>query len=137
MTKEAGIGMTSFTIDDGGTTGRDIVNDITNFNLSTPRGVQDVTGVDSTAMERLLLLADCSGTISGVFNDGTNASHDVFSDVMDPSGDVTRTMVAVHSAQTFTAEVWFTDYNLTRGQDGSLTWSNPYVNADGSVPAWS
>lgn len=137
MAKETGIGMTSFTIDDSGGTGRDIVNDITNFNLSTPRGVQDVTGLDSTAVERLLLLADCSGTLNGVFNDAANAGHAVLSDVGDPSSDASRTFVAVHSGQTFTAEVFFTDYGLNRSQSGELTWAAPYVNADGSVPAWT
>lgn len=137
MAKETGLGVTSFTIDDSAGSGRDIVNDITNFNISTPRGVQDVTGVDKTAFERLLLLADTSGTLNGVFNDAANLSHAVFSDVVDPTADDSRTFVMVHSAQTFTAEVHFTDYALTRAQSGELTWSAPYVNADGSVPAWS
>lgn len=137
MSKETGLGITSFNIDDSGGTARDIVNDITNFNVSTPRGTQDVTGVDSTAFERLLLLADISGTLNGVFNDGTNASHDVFADVVDPTADDSRTFVVVHSGQTLTAETHFTDYNLNRAQSGELTWSAPYVNADGSVPAWS
>jgi hypothetical protein len=41
-----------------GTRRRAIKNDITNWQMATPRGVQDITGVDKSANERLLLLAD-------------------------------------------------------------------------------
>ncbi len=60
MAKESGMGITTLTVDDSSTAAQTILNDITNFALSTPRGVQDVTGVDKSAMERLLLLADAS-----------------------------------------------------------------------------
>src|SRR3546814_12749520 len=30
----------------------------------------------------------------------------------------------------------FTDYALTRGDDGSLTWTAPGVLSDGTVPTW-
>ena len=70
MAKESGLGWTAMSVDtqsDG--TLRDIRNDCTNFEFATPRAVQDVTGVDKFAMERLLLLADMSLTLNGVFND--------------------------------------------------------------------
>jgi hypothetical protein len=137
--KESGLGWTTLSIDDAGGTLRDIRNDVTNFSFVTPRGVQDVTGIDKSAMERLLLLADMSMTNNGVFNDGSNASHDVFKTV--PSTSVAREFNIAVSGQTLgvsgTPTILFTDYALTRGQDGSLTWTAPGVLANGVVPTWA
>lgn len=139
MAKESGLGWTALSVDDSGGTLRDIRNDVTNFQFATPRGVQDVTGIDKSAMERLLLLADMSVTLNGVFNDGSNASHDVFKTV--PSTSVAREFTLTVSGQTLgttpTATLLFTDYSLTRAQDGSLTWSAPGVLANGEVPTWT
>ena len=112
-----------------------MLNDITDFSMSTPRGVQDTTGVDRSAKERVLLLADYSVTLNGVFNDAANQSHAVLKTV--PSTSVARTVTYVHSGQTLANEVLFTDYALTRGTDGSLVWTAPGVLADGTVPTWS
>jgi len=49
--------------------------------MSTPRAVQDVTGVDKSAIERLLLLADFSITLNGVYNNAAGKSHAVFKTV--------------------------------------------------------
>lgn len=134
MAKEGGMGMT-ITVDDSGGTPRAISNDVTNLTISTPRGVQDVTGVDKSAIERLLLLADMSVTFNGVFNDASNLSHTVFRTV--PSSSVARTTSLAVSGQTLAGELLYTDYGLTRGNDGSLTWSAPGVLADGTVPTWA
>jgi hypothetical protein len=135
MAKQSGIGWTTLSVDDSGGTPRDIRNDVTNFSFATPRGVQDVTGVDKSAIERLLLLADFSGTLNGVFNPTANASHSVLKTV--PSSSVNRTLSLAIASQTLANEVLLTDYQLSRGQDGSLTWSAPFVLADGAVPTWS
>lgn len=135
MAKESGLGWTTLSVDDSSGTARDIRNDITNFQFATPRAVQDVTGVDKSAIERLLLLADFSITLNGVFNDASNLSHAVFKTV--PSTSVARTVSLGVSGQTLANECLFTDYNLTRGQDGALTWSAPGVLSDGTVPTWS
>jgi hypothetical protein len=135
MAKETGLGWTTLSVDDSGGTPKTIINDVTNFNFSTPRGVQDVTGVDKSAYERLLLLADFSITLNGVFNDATDQSHDVFSTV--PSSSVARTTTLVVSAQTLANEVLYSDYALTRSADGSLTWTAPGSLSDGTVPTWS
>ena len=135
MAKETGLAWTTLSVDDSGGTPQDIKNDITNFNFSTPRGVQDVTGVDKSAYERLLLLADFSITLNGVFNDATDASHDVLSTV--PSTSVARTTTLVVSGQTLANECLYSDYNLTRAADGSLTWTAPGQLSDGTVPTWS
>jgi hypothetical protein len=76
MAKETGLGM-AVALDDSGGSARTISNDITNVDWSIPRATQDTTGLDKSAVERLLVLADFSSTISGVFNDASNMSHDV------------------------------------------------------------
>ena len=61
-------------VDDSGGSARSIENDLTSVDWSIPRGVQDVTGVDKSGIERLLTLADFSATLNGVFDDGANMS---------------------------------------------------------------
>jgi acetaldehyde dehydrogenase (acetylating) len=136
MAKETGLGWTTLSIDDSGGTARAMINDITDFSFATPRGVQDVTGVDKSAYERLLGLADFSITVNCVFNDAANVStHAVFKTV--PSTSVARTVTMVVSGQTLPNEVLFTDYPLSRGGDGSLTASVPGVLTGGVVPTWA
>lgn len=135
MSKETGLGWTTLSVDDSSGSVCAIKNDVTNFQFATPRAVQDVTGVDKFAMERLLLLADFSITLNGVFNDAASQSHVVFKTVSSTS--VARTTTLVISGQTLAPEVLYTDYSLNRNQDGSLTWTAPGVLADGVVPTWS
>lgn len=139
MAKQTGLGWTTLSVDDAGGTVRAIINDVTNFNFSTPRAVQDVTGVDKSAMERLLLLADFSITLNGVANLGavgsTATAHGVFGSV--PSTSVARTVTLTISGVTLACETLFTDYGTTRAQSGELTWTAPGVLANGSVPTWA
>jgi hypothetical protein len=135
MAKESGLGWTTLSVDDSAGSPQAIKNDITNLAIATPRAVQDVTGIDKSAMERLLLLADASFTLNGVFNDAAGASHVVFKTV--PSTSVARTTTATISGQTLAPELLYTDYQLNRADSGELTWSAPGVLADGVVPAWS
>lgn len=134
MAKQNGTGWTTLSVDDNSGTPVVIKNDVTNFQFATPRAVQDVTGVDKSAMERLLLLADFSITLNGVFNTAT--SHTVFKTVP-LAAAIARTVTLVISSQTLANETLFTDYALTRAADGSLVWSAPGVLADGTVPTWS
>lgn len=135
MAKEPGFPF-SVAVDDSGGTPRTISNDINSLQFATPRGVQDITGVDKSAIERQLLLADFSVTLSlAAFNDGANASHIVFRSVS--SSSVNRTTTLGISGQTLAGELLFTDYQLSRGADGSLTASVPGVLADGTVPTWT
>jgi hypothetical protein len=135
MAKETGLGWSVFSVDDSGGSVCTILNDITNFNVATPRGVQDVTGIDKSAFERLLLLADMTVEVNGVFNDAAGQAHAVFKTV--PSTSVARTTTITVSGQTLAAEILYTDYALTRAQSGELTYSAPGVLASGTVPAWS
>ncbi len=135
MPKETGLAWSVLSVDASDTTVKTILNDITDLSISTPRGVQDSTGIDKSAKEALLLLADVSLTLNGVFNDATDQEHDVFKTV--PSTSVARTVTATVSSQTLPNEILFTDYAITRGADGALTWTAPGVLADGTVPTWS
>ncbi len=135
MAKETGLGWTTLSVDSSAGAIKAIKNDITNFSFGTPRGVQDVTGVDKSAYERLLLLADFQVTLNGVFNDATDFSHDVFKTV--PSSSVARTTTLVVSGQTLAGELLYTDYSFTRAQSGELTWTAPGVLADGTTPTWA
>lgn len=135
MAKQSGMAWTTASVDDSGGTARAIVNDFTTLQFSTPRGVQDVTGLDKSAMERILLLADFSVTFNGVYNPSSNQQHDVFRTV--PSTSVARTVTLTIAAKTLACETFFTTYDLNRAQDGSFVFSAPGVLADGAVPTWS
>ncbi len=136
MAKETGLGWTQLDVDDSSQVAQDIRNDVTNFEFSTPIAVLETTGIDKFAMERLLGLADFSITMNGVFNDAvTDSAHSVLKDV--GSTRVVRTVAIGVSGQTLSNECLLTDYALTRGDDGSLTWSCPGVLADGVAPTWS
>ena len=134
MAKESGA--LTVIIDDSGTSPRTLsATSILTVEMATPRNVQDVTSVGQSAMDRLLTLADYSATFTGAFNDATNDAHDVFKTV--PSSSVARTTSVAHSGKTLAVEAFFTDYSLSRGADGSLTFSAPCVLTGGSVPSWA
>jgi len=134
MAKESGIAM-SIAVDDSGGSARTISNDITNFDFSTPRNVQVITGLDKSAEERLQLLADFTITLNGVFNDASNVSHAVFSTV--PSSSVVRTVTITISGQSLPNETFFNDYAISRPATGELTWSCPGTLGNGTVPTWA
>ena len=134
MAKESGLGM-SIAVDDSASAARTISNDITNLDWTTPREVQDITGLDKSARETLLTLADFTITINGIFNDASNMSHDVFKTVAYTS--VARTVTITISGQTLPNETNFTDYSLSRGTTGELTYTAPGVLAGGTVPTWA
>lgn len=141
MAKTSGLSLTALSVDDSAGTARDIRNDVGDFQFSTPRAVQDVTGLDKSAFERLMLLADFSTTLNIVgFNDAASTgAHTVFKTV--PSTSVQRTMTVTITgtvgANTLAVECLFTDYALTRGSDGALSSTVPGVLANGAVPTWA
>lgn len=135
MAKSSGLGWTTLSVDDASGTPQDIRNDVTNLSFATPRAVQDVTGIDKSANERLLLLADFSLTLEVIFNPAANKAHAVFSTV--PSTSVARTVSITVGGKSLPNEVLFTDYPLQRSNSGELTASVPGVLADGTVPTWA
>lgn len=134
MAKQTGLAITTLSVDDSAGSPQAILNDFTNFDLSFPRGVQDTTGIDKSAIERLLLLADSSININGVFNPSANRQHAVFRTV--PSTSVNRTVSFAHASQTLAMEMLFTDYQIARPQSGEMTFTAPGVLADGTTPTW-
>jgi hypothetical protein len=136
MAKRTGLAITALSVDDSGGTQRDIRNGIGSFQFATPRAVQDVTGVDKSAIERLLLLADYSTTLNGFVDDtATSGVHAVFKTV--PSTSVARTTLITIAGFSLTNEVLYTDYSWNRGNDGGITTTMPGVLADGTVPTWA
>jgi hypothetical protein len=130
MAKESGLAWTTLTV-----ATVDIRNDIRSLDIATPREVQDVTGIDKSAIERIFLLADGSVDMNGVFNDAASKSHVTLKGVATASASVA---VAINvSGQTLSMNMLQTDYALSRGDDGAFTWKAPFVLADGTAPAWS
>lgn len=134
MAKENGLGA-SWSVDDSAGVLQDLSNDHTSVTFSTPKAVQDTTGLDKSARETLLLLADFSFTATGVFNDAANAAHDVYSTIASTS--VPRTVTWALSGQTLTNECNLTDYQLNRAATGEFTFTVPGVLQDGTVPTWT
>ena len=83
---------------------------MTDLSFATPRGVQDTTGIDKSAHERLLLLADFSIAPKGVFNSAV--SHAVFKTV--PSTSVVRPVAITVNGTNLSANCLFSDYSLAR-----------------------
>ncbi len=137
MAKTNGLGATVL-VDDATSSAQTISNDVTEFNFATPRAVQDTTGVDKSANERLLLLADYSATLKGVYNTAANMSHAVFKTI--PSTSVNRNVkIEPTSGSTpfLSCLCVLTDYQISRSSSGELTWQVPAALADGTVPTWS
>ena len=139
MAKTSGLG-TVIKVEDASASVQTITNDITNYQFSTPRGTQDITGVDKFAHEQLLLLADYSVTLNGVFNTASDMSHEVFSTI--PSTTVQRSVEIDPIGTTsgnpkLAVNCVLTDYQITRAATGELTWQVPGQLADGNTPTWS
>lgn len=136
MSKVSGLGAT-VTCDDASSSPTVISNDVTNFSFSTPRGVQDTTGVDKSAHERLLLLSDYSATLAGVYN--ATGAHLVFKTI--PASPAVARNLKIQpiadSTPYLSCLVLLTDYALTRANTGELTYSVPAVLSDGTVPTWN
>lgn len=110
-----------------------ISNDITSLTLDTPYGVQDVTGLDKSALERILLRADASGTINGVFNTTASMSHAT----LKTPGSKTVVIAFASAAATATFTAVFTNYAVNLAADGSLTWSVNFALSSGTAVAWT
>jgi hypothetical protein len=100
-----------------------------------PRAIQDITGLDSSSRETLLLLGDFSVTASGVFNPAGDASHDVLKTVC--SSDVVREINNVVGGATLSVTCNITDYALSRAAGGDFTWTAPAVLQDGADATWA
>ena len=111
--------------------GAAISNDVTSVNIDTPYGEQDITGLDKSAVERLLLRADLTGSMTGVFNTAGGASH---ATLKTPGS---KTLVIAYPGATLTATVNTTNYAVSMGTDGSLTWTVNFNLNSGTAAAWT
>lgn len=125
MAKVSGI-TTSVTV-----SSNDISNDVLSLTVNTPYGTQDVTGLDKSAMERIMLRADCTGTLTCAFNTASNRSHAT----LKTPGSKTFVIVFPSATLTFTAVT--TDYSLSHGADGSLVITAPWELSSGTAAAWT
>lgn len=134
MAKESGI-VAVVSVDNSSGSAQTISNSITDFSISTPRNMITITGLDKLAEERAQGLADFSVTFNGVFDDGSNLAHAIFSTVS--SSSVIRTTTITISGQILPNEVFYTDYSISRSASAELTWSSPGVLTGGVVPTWT
>jgi len=135
MAKQTGLG-DYIAVDDSGGTIRDISNDVTSYSINVPQNMFEVTGVDKSAVERIVGLNDYTLSISGVFNKASNKSHDVFK-----TRTGTRTVTIAIGGNTtgypeLEAEMLVNEYNLERGDDGGLNWTTTLSLQSGTVPTW-
>jgi hypothetical protein len=138
MAKTHGLGAV-LTVDDSSGTPRIVSNSNTQFEFATPRAVNDITGVDKSAIERQLLLADMSCTFQGTFDTtASTGAHAVFSDISSTSVNRTTKIQPTSSSVPYLqSEMLFTDYQVGRADSGALGWQSPGVLADGAVPTWT
>lgn len=138
MAKTSGLGALVSVADAGGTP-RVISNDVNDFQLNTPRAVQDITGVDKSAHERLLLLADATVSLNMTFNPAANMGHAVFCTV--PSTAVNRAVSVAPTANNSTPilnfNALFESYDVSRAAAGELKTATKGSLADGALPTWA
>ncbi len=137
MAKETGMAWTTCSIDIAAGTLATLINDVTSLDLSISNGVQDITGLDKSAMERQLLLGDFSIDPTMVFNDA--ATHSVFAVFKDTNVTATgtRTTDLEISGQGLNNEVVFPTVGWARAADGSFIVTANGQLSDGAVPAFS
>lgn len=130
-----GLGWTTCSLDDSSGTAQAIRNDIVSQTFATPRAVQDVTGLDKSAIERILNLADFNATLNYVMNIDSNAVFAVASTAS--SSSVQRALTNTFSGKTLAVECLLTDFPVNRSASGELTGALPLVLANGAVPTWT
>ena len=95
--------------------------------------------MNKSAHERLALLVDLTAQLKGVCNFAANLSHAVLSTA---TTSPTQRAVAVFptssgSSPTLPFNALIGSYNVTRGNDGALTFQADLSLADGSIPTWA
>jgi hypothetical protein len=138
MAKSSGITST-ISVDDGGGSLQNISTGVLSFEINTPRGSADITGLDKSAIERLLLLSDGTVTLNMQFDPtATTGTHTVFRTAS--STNQTRTVTIVINSTpsaTLSMEMICTEYNLSRSNDGNLTSTATLMLQSGTQPTWS
>ena len=134
--KESGLGWTTFSLDDSGGTARAIINDVVSCEFDTPVELQEITGLDKSAYERLQLLRDFTVSFEAIFNDTANTG--VWSVLKTIGTAVTsRTLTMAVSGNTLANEILLSSTSYSRSDSGEFTISAEGSLADGTVPTWS
>ncbi len=136
MAKQTGLG-DYLAVDDSGGTARDISNDIGDYGINISQELIDTTGLDKSAKERITGISDGDVSLNGFFNAASNKSHDVFKTRTGTRTFDLRIGGNTSSNPKLTMEMVVAGYNLTRGADGSLTWSATLNLQSGTVPTYS
>lgn len=109
-----------------------ISNDVLSLNFDTPYGSQDITGLDKSAVERLLLRADCTGSLTFALNVDASRSH---ATLKTPGSKSFVINFAGAATATFTALT--TNYGLAVGTDGSVVGTANWELSSGTAVAWT
>ena len=136
MAKQTGLG-DYVAVDDSGGSARDISNDIGDYGINIAQELITTTGLDKSAQERITGISDGDVTLNGTFNSASNKSHDVFKTRTGTRTFDLRIGGNSSSNPKLAMEKQVASYALTRGTDGTLTWTATLNLADGTVPTWS
>ena len=136
MAKQTGLG-DYIAVDDSGGTARDISSDVNTLTIGNSQNLLEVTGLDKSAVERIVALSDGSVSIGGTCNFAANKEHAVLAE----GRTATRTFdyrIGGNSSSNprLQMEMVIGAYNYDRGADGSSTWSCDMSLQDGTVPDW-
>jgi hypothetical protein len=104
--------------------------------LATPRGEQNVTGIDKSANERIQLTVDAELSFDTFFNDATDALHDVLSTLPTTDRQCVFFVSTTRGEPSFAFNAKQMNYDWNRAAEGSLTGSTQMLQADGNVPVW-
>ncbi len=135
MAKQSGLG-DYVAVDDSGGTARDLSSNITSYSITVPNNLMEQTSIEKLGMERIVMVGDGAVTLNGVFDKASNKSHDVFKT---RTGDRTVTIAIGGNTSGYPKlemEMLVSDYNLERGDDGTLNWTATLELSNGTVPAW-
>lgn len=106
--------------------------------MSTPRAMQDTTGVDVYAHQRLPLLSDVSFSLKLVFNNAASMGHMVLSSMSSTSVLRTVQVTPTASAKPYLgANCYISTYDVARAAGGELTSSSELLLGDGGLPTWT
>ena len=136
MAKQTGLG-DYVAVDDSSGTARDISSDISCLSIGNSQNLLEVTGLDKSAVERLVATSDGTVSMSGTCNFAANKEHAVLAE----GRTVTRTFDYRIGGNTstnprLTMEMIIASYNIDRGTDGSQNWSVELSLQNGTVPDW-
>ena len=136
MAKQTGLG-DYIAVDDSGGTARDISSDVTSLSIGNSQNLLEVTGLDKSAVERIVALSDGTANLSGTCNFAANKEHAVLAE----GRTATRTFdyrIGGNSSSNprLQMELVIGAYTVDRGAGGELTWSCDFSLQSGTVPDW-